>query len=92
MVLVAVIAFVALLCGFISAAVASSKGLSAGAYFVVGLLLGVIGIIIAAVASRAAPAPQPPGWYADPWGQALYRYYDGAQWTYHMSNGEAVAS
>jgi hypothetical protein len=26
---------------------------------------------------------QPAGWYADPWGQAPRRYWDGAQWTEH---------
>lgn len=29
----------------------------------------------------SAPAPTPPGWYADPWGLATFRWWDGAQWT-----------
>jgi hypothetical protein len=41
----------------------------------------------------AAPPPEPQvapqtvaeGWYQDPWGQASYRYWDGAQWTGHVS-------
>lgn len=38
----------------------------------------------------APPAPQPPppstqpaGWYADPWRQGNWRWYDGVQWTAH---------
>ena len=27
----------------------------------------------------------PPGWYPDPWGQAPARWFDGAQWTAHIS-------
>lgn len=26
-------------------------------------------------------APPPPGWYADPWGVAAYRWWDGRAWT-----------
>jgi Protein of unknown function (DUF2510) len=28
-----------------------------------------------------APTPQPPGWYADPWRTAMWRWWDGQQWT-----------
>jgi hypothetical protein len=39
------------------------------------------------------PAPEPtvaahtvpPGWYHDPWRVAAYRYWDGSQWTGHVS-------
>jgi hypothetical protein len=27
-----------------------------------------------------------PGWYYDPDDQAIYRYWDGAQWTDHRSD------
>jgi hypothetical protein len=30
-----------------------------------------------------ATAQQPPGWYADPQGEAQLRYWDGNQWTEH---------
>jgi hypothetical protein len=33
-----------------------------------------------------APAP---GWYADPWGQAAQRFWDGASWTPHVVAGVA---
>lgn len=42
----------------------------------------------------ATPTPQPTpmpspstsaGWYADPWGQATWRWYDGRSWTAHVS-------
>ena len=29
--------------------------------------------------------PSPPGWYADPWGKAARRYWDGAAWTGHTA-------
>lgn len=70
----------AVLCAFISAAIASSRGASAGGYFFLGLVLGVIGIILAAVAPRPSYPPQPPGWYPDPWGHAQFRWWDGYQW------------
>jgi protease PrsW len=45
----------------------------------------------ASVAQRAAqPPPQPaglppPGWHADPWGQARLRWWDGRAWTGHVA-------
>ena len=34
---------------------------------------------------RVPPPPtQPAGWYADPWGQGNWRWYDGQQWTVHI--------
>jgi uncharacterized protein YxjI len=35
--------------------------------------------------SSQAPAP---GWYADPTGQSGHRWWDGAQWTDHVSTGD----
>lgn len=29
----------------------------------------------------------PPGWYADPWGNAPYRWWDGSRWTGAVSDG-----
>lgn len=26
--------------------------------------------------------PTPPGWHPDPWRQAQYRWWDGAEWTF----------
>jgi uncharacterized protein YxjI len=39
--------------------------------------------------SSQAPAP---GWYADPTGQAAHRWWDGQQWTDHISSGGAQAA
>lgn len=36
------------------------------------------------------PTPKPPNWYADPQARHEYRYWDGHQWTVHVSdNGVA---
>jgi hypothetical protein len=42
-------------------------------------------------AAPAAAAATPAGWHADPHGQAALRYWDGAQWTEHTSDGQATA-
>lgn len=39
-------------CGLISAAIASGKGRSGGGWFIIGLLLGPIGVILALVTSK----------------------------------------
>jgi len=39
-------------CGLISAAIASGKGRSGGGWFVIGLLLGPVGVILAIVTSK----------------------------------------
>lgn len=75
------------LCGIASGMIASHKGLSFGAFFFIGLLLGVIGLIIAAAAKGRAPAMAAPvaaaGWYPDPQMPGVVRYHDGYQWTQH---------
>jgi uncharacterized protein YxjI len=42
------------------------------------------------VSAPYAPVPQPsttpPGWYPDPYGRHESRFFDGAQWTEHVSN------
>jgi hypothetical protein len=64
----------AVICGFMSAAIAQNKGLPPAGYMILGFLLGIIGLIIAAAARPAVPVPQPPGWYADPWGRSAWRW------------------
>lgn len=50
------------------------------------------------VAPNAGGAPPPAGWHADPWGDATWRWWDGAQWTGYtdrtapLSSGAAVAA
>jgi hypothetical protein len=41
----------------------------------------------AAYAAQAAAraALPPPGWHADPWGQARLRWWDGRAWTGHVA-------
>lgn len=41
---------------------------------------------LAASPPPAPPSPQvPAGWYADPYQQATYRYWDGQAWTEHTN-------
>jgi hypothetical protein len=54
---------VAAVCGIISGAIASSKNLNGIGYFLLGLLIGPIGII-AAAAATPGQAPAPPGSHA----------------------------
>lgn len=67
------------------------------AAIVVGLVLGIIGPVIAGVylllrrgqdTSVAVPASGPPGpgWYDDPDGTHEHRYWDGTVWTDQVSN------
>ncbi|HET6953195.1 MAG TPA: phospholipid scramblase-related protein [Acidimicrobiales bacterium] len=37
-------------------------------------------------AGAGAPAPQPPGWFPDPFGRHETRWWDGAQWTEHVAS------
>jgi hypothetical protein len=47
---------------------------------------------VAPVAPVAAdPAPVPAGWHADPWGVGAVRWWDGRQWTGHVSGPPATA-
>jgi hypothetical protein len=39
---------------------------------------------------QVAPQSVAEGWYQDPWGAAAYRYWDGAQWTGHISGPSTV--
>jgi protease PrsW len=38
-----------------------------------------------AAAAAARAALPPPGWHADPWGQARLRWWDGGAWTGHVA-------
>lgn len=38
-----------------------------------------------------APVPVPAGWHPDPWGLAALRWWDGRQWTGHVSGPPASA-
>lgn len=42
----------------------------------------------APVQPPSTPPAVPPGWHDDPWKKARYRYWDGAQWTAHTSEGK----
>lgn len=43
------------------------------------------GDVADSAADPAPPPPPPPAWYADPWGVARLRWWDGAKWTEHTT-------
>jgi hypothetical protein len=47
----------------------------------------VNGVSVVALDSQPQPSQQTSaaGWYADPWGSQVLRWYDGTQWTDHTS-------
>lgn len=64
--------------------IGQSKGHGFGGYFVLGLLFGVLGLLIALCAKpRAQTVVAPAGWLFDPYrpGTAWMRYWDGTKWT-----------
>lgn len=77
-------------CGVIAGSMAQRKGLAGCGYFLAGFLLGPLGILIAAVStpagrlSQLTPAPSE-GWHRDPTGRFDRRYFDGRQWTRHVT-------
>ncbi len=40
----------------------------------------------------STPGGPQAGWYADPYGQAQQRYWDGNAWTEHVSTGGVASS
>jgi len=47
-----------------------------------GLLVAVIGLVMLGKTTSRTPVGRlPAGWYRDPGGAALMRYWDGASWT-----------
>jgi ABC-type dipeptide/oligopeptide/nickel transport system permease component len=56
------------------------------AFFLLGALFPIFGIIVALLSKGANTAPRvvaPAGWYSDPHGQASMRWWDGQTWTEH---------
>lgn len=70
-------AAIAFICGCISAIIASDNGRDWLGYFLLGCLLGVLGVIITAIVGPVRPVGPPPGWYAINGGM---RYWDGQAW------------
>lgn len=71
--------------GLIAGGIAQSKGHSFGGYFILGFLLPLVGILVAAVARPNRGALLTPadgiGWHRDPTGRFDVRYFDGQTWT-----------
>ena len=61
-------------CGAVCASIASGKGLDATVWFILGALLGVLGVLVVACMRPAVR----PGWYPCPDGWV--RWWDGRQW------------
>lgn len=79
-----------LVCGFLGAAIGNSKRMRAGGGFLLGFLLGPVGLIIVAASKNPTPLervqarPAEAGWHPDPLGRFDGRYFDGRRWTQHV--------
>lgn len=72
-------------CAVLGAVIGSSKGKGVTG-FVLGAVLGVIGLIIV-VLLKPAPTSEPlpaGGWWPDPYDRYAKRFYDGTTWTNHV--------
>lgn len=83
-------------CGLIGGAIGSGKNLGC-AGFMLGVLLGPVGIIVIAVMGnrpastldRIEARPAAEGWHPDPLGRFDSRWFDGSRWTQHVGRVEA---
>jgi len=88
------------ICAIIGAAIGNGKTMGGGGGFLLGFLLGPIGVLIVAVSgshhdstlSRIQSRPTGPGWHPDPLGRFDGRYYDGSRWTQHVGRVEPDGS
>ena len=70
-----------LVSAFMAGAIAYNRTYTASSFvvfFVMGAIIPVVGV---ALAARTQAAPRPPGWYRDPWDRRLIRWHDGTGWT-----------
>lgn len=56
------------------------------ALVVLGALVCLISVVLPFLRLRSAP----PAWYSDPWRQADWRFWNGQQWTAHISGAGTV--
>jgi hypothetical protein len=72
--------------GGIACAIAQAKHRSGKEGFWWGALLGPIGIIYVLCMARGVPGVGPPGWYPDPAGDPVERYWNGHEWAFSRPN------
>lgn len=79
-----------LLFAFVAMLVGANKKAGPGGGFILGFLLGPLGVIITAlsgeptVLSRIEARPESPGWWPDPLGRFDSRWFDGHRWSQHV--------
>lgn len=78
-------------CGIIAGVIGANRSLGGGGGFLLGVLFGPFGVLIAAVSGRQSALqrvearPEAAGWHRDPLGRFDRRYHDGHKWTAHVT-------
>lgn len=85
-----VLLVVAAACAVLGGAIGNGKQMGGASGFLLGALLGPLGLLIVAVSGRRTALqqvqarPEAEGWHQDPLGRFDGRYYDGQRWTQHV--------
>lgn len=83
--------------GVLSQAAYDSRELDAAVRSLVGQLLGFLAVVAFGIwlmrrsRTKRSDRPPPSGWYADPWGGPVQRWWNGANWTGHVRPDPAAA-
>lgn len=91
--------FVWIVCGVLGAMIGSNKRMGGVLGFVLGVLLGPLGVIVVAISGSPtvldrvqATGGKDAEWLPDPLGRFDTRWWDGQEWTQHVGRVEPDGS